>query len=179
MFDNGTTLQHGRSQTPNTLTCCAVGSRAKTSAMPAARSALTESEADCGQNLPASLAKYDHESSSWRTSQLCLTGELDEFSGTWPRWGTMRNGALFRAAEWVRHTCESVCSLWPTPRAGDRDNCGGSNARKKAKRMGTYIGRAVNPEWQESLMGFPIGWSDCEGSGMLSTPESGNGLDEN
>jgi hypothetical protein len=47
----------------------------------------------------------------------------------------------------------------PTPRVSGRDNCGGSNARKAAKRRGVYAGRSLNPEYQEWLMGWPIGWT--------------------
>jgi hypothetical protein len=50
----------------------------------------------------------------------------------------------------------------PTPRADGRDNCGGSNARKKAQRHGTYAGRDCNPDHQEWLMGWPIGWTAIE-----------------
>lgn len=39
---------------------------------------------------------YDHGSSSWRTRQQSLLAGLDEFSGTWPDYGTMRNGRVYR-----------------------------------------------------------------------------------
>lgn len=129
--------------------------------------ALMVNEVGYGARLPESFAFFDLESCAWRTSQVCLTGERDEFSETWPSAGTMRNGRLYRRARWVRHLCVTGCSLWPSPRASDRDNCGGSNARSKAKRNGTYVGRLLNPEFQENLMGFPIGWTDLQ---PLETP---------
>lgn len=52
--------------------------------------------------------------------------------------------------------------MYPTPRADGRDNAGGSNSRRSAKKRGTYIGRALNPQFVEWLMGFPIGWTDLE-----------------
>lgn len=67
--------------------------------------------------------------------------------------------------------------LYPTPRADGRDNCGGSNSRRSAKRAGTYIGRKLNPQFVEWLMGFPVGWTDCEPSETLSCPPSPNGSD--
>jgi hypothetical protein len=53
----------------------------------------------------------------------------------------------------------------PTPRADGRDNCGGKNARRTAKRDGTYIGRKESPPFREWLMGFPLGWTDLPPSG--------------
>jgi hypothetical protein len=37
------------------------------------------------------------------------------------------------------------------------------HARQKAKRMGTYIGRKMNPHVSEWLMGFPQGWTLVSG----------------
>lgn len=54
-----------------------------------------ESDLDCGPTTPGSLAKYDQNTSMWKTPQCSLFGGLVEFSGTWPRWGMMRSGELF------------------------------------------------------------------------------------
>jgi hypothetical protein len=60
---------------------------------------------------------------------------------------------------------------YPTPRADGRDNCGGSNARRTAKRNGTYIGRRESPRFREWLMGFPIGWTEIPPSATPSSPK--------
>jgi len=60
---------------------------------------------------------------------------------------------------------------FPTPRADSRDNCGGSNSRKHAKETGVYIGRTLNPEFVEWLMGFPPGWTDLDASATQSCPK--------
>lgn len=52
-------------------------------------------QVDCGWNKPASYARYDRDTHSWRTRQYSLLGGLTEYSETFPRWGTMRSGALF------------------------------------------------------------------------------------
>jgi hypothetical protein len=70
---------------------------------------------------------------------------------------------------------EAVIRLWPTPRADGRDNCGGSNSRRSAKANGTYIGRKLNPQFVEWLMGFPLGWTDLEPSETPSYRKSPNG----
>lgn len=100
----------------------AVGSPAKTSALPAMVPGLTASGADCGLSTPASFAFYVPDSSSWRTSQLCLLGGWVEFSATWPRAGMTRNGTSFRLPPLVPRTSASGCSLLPTPTANDAKN---------------------------------------------------------
>lgn len=45
-----------------------------------------------GERWPASWVRFDLASFSWRTRQCSLLGGSDVFSGTWPRWGTMRGG---------------------------------------------------------------------------------------
>lgn len=57
---------------------------------------------------------------------------------------------------------EIVAAMYPTPRADGLDNCGGSSSRRIAKANGTYIGRTLNTQFVEWLMGFPIGWTDCD-----------------
>lgn len=54
--------------------------------------------------------------------------------------------------------------MYPTLRADGRDNAGGTNSRRTAKANGTYFGRTLNPQFVEWLMGFPLGWTDLEGS---------------
>ena len=78
------------------LTSFLAGFRAKTSVVPAVVQESTASEVDCGKKCPESLAKYDHDSRSWKTRQCSLEGGLIEFSENFPRWGSIRNGVLFR-----------------------------------------------------------------------------------
>lgn len=47
---------------------------------------------DCGQSSRESFARFDLNGHSWRTPQPSLFEDLELFSPTWPRWGTMRNG---------------------------------------------------------------------------------------
>ncbi len=100
--------------------CYAVGFLAKTSATPASVLESTESVPGSGLNMSASFANYDPATSSWRTSQRCLDGEWAEFSETFPRAGTMRNGTLFERPTLVPRTEENGFGLWPTP-----DTCAG------------------------------------------------------
>lgn len=131
----------------------------RTSAHPERESESAESEVDYGVNTLVSLARFDRATHSLKTRQTLLFEGSTECFLILPKWGWMHDGECFLLAPLVLHTCERECSFWPTPRASDRDNCGGSNARAKAMRDGTYIGRKQNPILQEWLMGWPTGWS--------------------
>jgi hypothetical protein len=94
---------------------------AKTSPQPEREQELTESDQECGERWQGSFAKYDQDSSSWKTHQCSLLGGLDEFSETWPRWGLMRDGEC-----WEQRTLEQIIrgteyglseKNWPTPTA--------------------------------------------------------------
>jgi hypothetical protein len=87
-------------------------------------------EAVSGRNLRASLARYDHASSSWKTHQLSLLEGSTSCLETFPRWGSMQNGELFPLKMPVLHTAESGCGLLPTPTAQSYgSNQGGSAGR--------------------------------------------------
>ena len=129
---------------------------------------------DYGASLPELLAKLDRVSQSWKTQQRCFVEGLATFSGTWPASGTMQNGIAYRLAILALPTRGNAFGWWPTPRASDRDNCGGSGARSKARKHGTYIGRGMNPQVSEWLQGFPIGWSELPPSETVSCLKSRN-----
>ena len=169
---NGGSPSHGHE-----LTLWQEGFPARTYRKLGRASVLRGLAAGFGHGWRQSLARYDPATSSWRTRQGSLTEEWAELSGSWPSWGTTRNGELFPRVPLALHTHENACSFWPTPRASDRDNCGGSNARKKAKRTGTYVGRDQNPQLAEWLMGFPTDWTALQLSVTPSSPKSPNTSD--
>jgi len=115
------------------LMWCLEGSRAKTSAQPGEVQESRASGRDSGVKWPASLAKYDHDSRSWRTHQYLLLGGLIEFSETWPRWGTMRGGECWAQSMPVRPTSGTASGFWRTPCATD-GNHWGPNARDSSGR---------------------------------------------
>jgi hypothetical protein len=162
-------------------------SPAKTSAMLVMALELKENDPGSGLSLRASLAHYDRESSSWRTSQRCLIEGWHEFSETWPKAGLMRSGACYRRAQWVPHIHDKGCSLWPTPTATDWKGGSENSLKAKANRIG-YLRYATvphdgggssypMPSFVEALMGFPIGWTELTPSATPSCPKSQNGSD--
>jgi hypothetical protein len=79
--------------------------------------------------------------------------------------------------------------MWPTPTAGDANGSGSRNTATSKAHPGISLTDAVlgdggrgridagnsgrlNPMWVEWLMGFPIGWTDCDASETPSCPRS-------
>lgn len=218
----------------------AAGSRARTLAGQEIEPEWTGREVAYGRKSPVLWASYDHASSSWRMSQVCLVALLSdqanglaECSETWPRSGTMRNGIAYQLPPLAPLISETASGLlptpvkydatpggpnnhykglgwsakhsptslrWPTPRANDalkRGNFDLSNKRNglaaaaklwptpnsrdwkdttarsslravdqgfqltlgRAVHVSNPVSGALNPNWTEWLMGFPIGWT--------------------
>lgn len=184
----GTTLQpstdaHGEAL----LTWWREASRAKTSATAATRLASTASAPACGERWPASLARFDPDSSSWRTSQRCLVEGWAQFSQTWPSWGLMRDGECWAPETSAAPKAANGYGLWPTLKASDGDQYSRNFDYFKRRRlvapdlpvivalstpatpMGFY-GR-LNPDWCEWLTGWPIGWTASGQSATAKTRE--------
>lgn len=85
------------------LTSWLAGFRVRTSAWPELEPGSTASEAASGVSSPGSFAKYDRDSSLWKTPQCSLLGDSEEFLATWPRSGSMRNGACWEQTTWAPH----------------------------------------------------------------------------
>ena len=92
----------------------------------------------CGSSSRVSLARYDRELSSWRTSQLSLPGMEPSSLERLPTWGMTRDGVLYRLP-----TPEQVISggdffLWPTPTVN-----GNHNRKGLTKNSGDGLATAV------------------------------------
>lgn len=171
---------------------------AKTSVSLDAVPGLAASRVDYGLTSPASLANYDPATSSWRTSQASLLEEWAEFSEIWPRSGMTRSGTAYRLPPLAPHTYARGSSFWPTPIADSASgrttvySQGGVPLQVAVQMWPTptanrwsglqshgrnaILGK-LNPAWVEWLMGFPIGWTDCELSETASSPRSQSGSD--
>lgn len=135
-----------------------------------------ERPADSGWKLPGSFARLDHESYSWRTRQCSLLGDSEEFSATWPQWGSMHDGecSAHTTPGWV--TSGPASGLWPTPTASDeKGSVLPATALKRAAKSsrgvrlpefltlkGLLPGGRHNPEFSEWLMVWPERWTDIE-----------------
>ena len=187
------------------LTSLRVDSPARTSAPQGREQESRENAPASGPSLLESFAKFDPATRSWKTRQCSLFGGLIRFSGTWPRWGMMRDGVCWEcrtplSVTVVRRyitTAKESGSLQrvPTPCASDGDRggrgelCGFVNGTKgyRGEKVPTptvndskndgppsqfnrntpplncvvkdSTGGALNPDWVEWLMGWPIGWT--------------------
>ena len=84
-----------------------------------------------GQRLPESLAKYDHDSSSWRT-YLPLFNTWEPYSPeTWPEWATLLGTELFQQRKPTHLISEKGGGAWPTPTANTRPNEGNVRLLRK------------------------------------------------
>ena len=99
---------------------------------------LAEQDQGSGLSSLESLAKYDPDTCSWKTPQYSLLGGLEEFSETWPRWGTMRNGECWAQQMWALRTKGTESGLWPTPTV-----CGNYNRKGASKTSGDGLATAV------------------------------------
>lgn len=138
-FPSGMTCEHlTADRGEELLTSFRAAFPARTSRQRVKAQESTASDRDCGQKWRGSLAKYDRNSRTWKTRQGLLGGGLEEFSETWPRWGTTRGGELYLRKTpsfllviraYATSAKESGSSRqMPTPRASDGEK-GGPNQR--------------------------------------------------
>ena len=94
---------------------------------------------ECGEKWRGSFTKYDPDTSSWKTHQCSLLGDLESFSETWPQWGLMRNGECWEQTTLERTIRGTGFGFVPngvdnfhTPNTTGLD--GGSNSRRALKK---------------------------------------------
>jgi hypothetical protein len=146
-------------------------SHARTSVVQGGGQESKENTQDCGPRWPGSSARFDPDSCSWKTRQHSLFGGLEEFSGTWPQWGTMLDGEFWALTSVATPTEGIESGLLPTPNASDwkggttslRKDSGKDRADQwrhfvKLKYGMTY----PHPTHSELLMGFPQEWTGLE-----------------
>ncbi len=95
------------------------------------------------------FAYFDPDTSSWKTRQGCLAPEWETCLETFPSWGLIRNGFLYRRVPLVRPMRGKGVSLLPTPGASKAANdvtlqCSG-DGRKKPNKLGWVAGMIPTP----------------------------------
>ena len=112
----------------NALTWWSLGSPVRTSALPDLEQASSkETAVDSGTTSTGSLARWHHDTSTWRTCLPLLTEDSTPFLGRWPRAGLMRHGTVSKLATSERRTDATAGSAlrgatgdrneYPTPSA--------------------------------------------------------------
>lgn len=127
------------------------------------------SEADFGPKWRGSFARFNLDTSTWKTPQCSLLGGSEEFSETWPVWGSMRNGECWALTTPMLRTREKESGFLPTPDASMGARGASTNKTNRrpdgSKRQVTIndiVGGRPNPTWTEWVMGWPIGWTDLK-----------------
>lgn len=142
-----------------------VGSPAKTLVWPVAARGSTELAVGFGESSPESFARYNPLSSSWRIPRALDAAGLNEYSGTWPEWGSMRSGECFERVSPELHTCVDACSYWPTPMATMAKSGFGHGKHSQGRYRSSVlercakIGWAASAEMLEAVLGWPVGWT--------------------
>ena len=91
----------------------------RTLALPAKEQGSTESDQACGPTWRASLARFDHAMSLWRTVQPSLLGDSEECSVIWPRSGMTAAGQCWELPMSEHRIKGTDFGLWATPSATD------------------------------------------------------------
>ena len=145
----------------------AADSPAKTSAQPVAGQVSRASAPASGQKWPESWVKWCPDSSLWKTRQCSLLGGLESFSGTWPRWGMMRGGECWEPDILEPLTRETGSGSWLATPTAKANQLAPSMQQKHPGCAAWWPtpqghGGQLDPVFPEYLMGWPIGWTDCE-----------------
>ena len=159
---SGTTCELSTaSRGADSLTLCAAGSRARTSAAPERVWALPENTADYGTTWRESLAKYDRDLCSWKTRQFSLRGGSESFSETWPRWGLMRDGECW-ALDTLAHATDVIgFGFVPTVLTSEATGPGlhGHGSRNFRTWFRANSTARMLPIHGEIMMLWPVGWA--------------------
>jgi len=151
------------------------GFHVRTSALPEKVQASQANDLACGGTWPASLARFDPVSFSWKTAQLSLLGDSELSSVTWPRSGMTADGQLWELPTLERRTRETGFGLWRTPTVGminaDRAKDPEYTARKEAKGQTITLADQVR---HERLWPTPTVCGNHNRKGASAT--SGDGL---
>jgi hypothetical protein len=154
------------------LTLFLVDSLAKTCLQREAELDLTDQDQGYGEKWRGWLARYDQDSSSWKTAQCSLITDLGESLETYPTSGLMRDGLLWEQTRSVGNTTETEYGLLPTPTA--RDFNGHTITKKRPKGFNKVLPNIFKLEFQlqgqcyphptfsEGVMQWPIGWTDLK-----------------
>lgn len=134
-------------------------SPAKTLASQEKDSALPANGLVFGTKCVGSLARYAHDTCSWRTSQRSLLEEWEPYSESFPRSGMTRSGTAYQLQPLVPRTGESEFGSWPTPTV-----CGNYNRKGASKTSGDGLATAVkNAMWPTPTASM----MPCEGTVRL------------
>ena len=162
---SGTTCGHStETNGKEASTSSLEGSRARTSARPGRGQELTEAAAGFGRRCGELLARYCLSGCSWKTPLSLFSEDLHWSLVSLPRSGMMQDGLCWELTPPGFRITEPAFGWWPTPSGvnggknhvmGRLDEWGGSSNPWRQ----TPTGKLSSPEFEETVMGFPTGWT--------------------
>lgn len=97
-----------------------------------------------------------------QTPERHISGIAGFVSDCWPP-PTAQDGANNAGpSQFQRNTLPLNARVWATPTAADCQGTTGGNMRQSLRTETKTNGQALNPDWVESLMGYPPGWTVIE-----------------
>jgi DNA (cytosine-5)-methyltransferase 1 len=116
---------------------------------------LTESEAECGHTWRGWLAKYDPDTSLWRTAQCSLLEDLNESLVILPKSGMTRNGLLWEQPMLEHPIKETVFGFSvPTPVSSDATSGAVIGKNDTFYTTSTGMPRKVNQKGTDGSVGL-------------------------
>jgi hypothetical protein len=114
---------------------------------------LTEKAPQCGITWRGWLAKFDHDSYSWKTAQCSFIEESGECLETFPVSGMTRGGLLWERMTLERRTKGIERGLWRTPDTGGGGDIRTSQTRpKSSKEWSAHPNQIGRPSEQSETM---------------------------
>ena len=101
-----------------------------------------------GRTCGASLAKWDRNTCSWKTSQATLFSDSTQCLAHLPKTGLMRCGQLYGLPTWAPAISAFAYSVWPTANAGD----GTRGIQTPDGKRGLLL-HTVTRQWQTPVLG--------------------------
>jgi hypothetical protein len=109
----------------------------------------------CGSTWQGSLARLDPDTHLWRTAQCSLLEDLELSLQTFPKWGSMQNGALYPQQTLVRRISESVFGFsLPTPVSSDATSGAVIGKNDTFYTTSTGMPRKVNQNGKDGSVGL-------------------------
>ena len=98
-----------------------------------------------------------------KTHPISELRDLSPSSKTLTRWGITQGGLSLGVDMSVLTTTETECGYLPTPTCHNaKEGAYPAEFRRRTPTLAAQIGGKVNPDWNESRMGWPIGWTDLK-----------------
>jgi hypothetical protein len=111
----------------------------------------------------ASPSMRSRDPGSWFPTPDASVANLGETLGSWEA-RREREKAKHRNGNGFGMPLAIAVQYWPTPTSSDGTGGPGCSGREGGDNLRTAVGGQLNPTWVEWLMGFPLGWTDCEPS---------------